>query len=173
MPPRSLTGTLFGAAAALWGLLVGVLIALLAPEGGGPGAGFWIGLVLMTGAGAGVGATGGRRLARTLPTRSRTGGVIRFAAGGVALLMLAGVIALLAGLLLTMLTVGAGDTWNALRQATARPAELAWSVAGVVLVGVPIGAAGGVVLRALVAPSSGADRGDAPGADGSRSRPLR
>ena len=59
MPPRSLTGTLFGAATALWGLLAGVPVALLAPEGGGPSTGFWIGLVLTTGTGAAGGNASG------------------------------------------------------------------------------------------------------------------
>jgi hypothetical protein len=173
MPPRSLTGTVFGAAAALWGLLLGVLIALLAPAGGGPSAGFWVGVALLAGTGAAVGATGGHRLARGLPRRGRTGGVIRFAAGGVALLALAGGGALALGLLLTALTAGLGDTWGTLWQAAARPERLAWSVAGVALVGLPIGAAGGVVLRALAAPPSAALSGDSPGTSGSPSRPLR
>ena len=169
MPPRALTGTLFATATTVWWLLIGVLSLLVVPEGPALGIGFWTGAVLAALAGFGWGAALSRPLMRCVPASSRTAGVIRFAAAGAALLLLAGVTALLAGLALSALVSDAGAVWSTVRQALARRAALALPAAAVALIGLPFGAAAGVVLRALAAPGGGS-----PSAlSGSRGRPLR
>lgn len=169
MPPRSLIGTLFAAAALLWWLLIGVLLALAIPQESVLGVGFWIGAALAAGTGFGWGAALGHTLAHRLPAKGRTHGLVRFAGAGAVLLLLAGATALLAGLALSALFAGAEPTWSAVRQALARPAALALPVAAFALIGAPIGAAAGVVLRALAAPG---DRSSAT-PNGSQRRPLR
>ena len=150
MPPRSLIGTLFAAAAALWGLLIGVLITLLAK--GAPSLGFWLGTVLLAGSGFGWGVAVRPMLTRRLSGSHRPAGLVRFAVMGVVVVLLAGVTALVAGGVLTALTSGVGAVWGALRRVLERPAAFAWPVAGVVLIGVPFGAAAGVVLHVMAAP---------------------
>lgn len=165
MPPRSLTGTLFGTAAALWWLLLGVLIVLLTPNGNAPSLGFWLGTILVVASGFACGAALNSFLVRRLPTQRPAAGLVHFALAGILVLLLSGAAALLLGLLIVALAAGPAPVWGALRGAS--PATLALPVGGAVLLGAPFGIAAGMVLRALLGPEG------APSANGSRRRPPR
>lgn len=171
MPPRSLVGTLFAAAAVLWWFLIGVLSALVAPAGNVLGTSFWIGAGLMIAAGFGWGALLAPPLLHHAPVEGAPlRGLVRFVAGGVALLFLIGGTALLLGLLIAFLT-RAEATWSAFRQAFARPPALALPGAALALIGLPLGAAVGVILHAMRPPHGQSGSPSAP--NGSRRRPLR